>query len=110
MKPTKQRIQSSSSTISSPHPDVTVHYKASGMVLHIHSDASYFSEAKARLRAGGKFYLSEPFREPPTSTSELPPHNGAIHVLITVLKNVKASANEAELGALFLNTREAATL
>ena len=36
--------------------------------------------------------------------------NGAIHVLSTILKNVMASASEAELGALFLNAREAATI
>jgi hypothetical protein len=41
------------------HPDavVTYNYKASNMVLAIHSDASYLSELKAQSRAGGH-YLS----------------------------------------------------
>jgi hypothetical protein len=32
------------------HPDATVRYTPSDMYLHIHSDASYLSEAKARSR------------------------------------------------------------
>ena len=41
------------------HPDATIRYTRSGMVLHIHSDASYLSETEARSRAGGFFFLSE---------------------------------------------------
>jgi hypothetical protein len=37
----------------SAYLDATVRYTASDMYLHIHSDASYLSEAKARSRAGG---------------------------------------------------------
>ena len=36
--------------------------------------------------------------------------NGAIYVLSAILNNVMASASEAKLGALFLNTSEAATI
>jgi hypothetical protein len=32
------------------HPDATIRYHASGMVLHIHSDASYLSVSNARSR------------------------------------------------------------
>jgi hypothetical protein len=39
------------------HPDATVRYHASDMVLHIHSDASYFSISNARSRLGGLFFL-----------------------------------------------------
>ena len=39
------------------HPDAVVTYKASDMVLVIHSDASYLSEPKARSRAGGQCEL-----------------------------------------------------
>ena len=35
------------------HPDATVRYHASSMVLHVHSDASYLSKSNARSRAGG---------------------------------------------------------
>jgi hypothetical protein len=40
------------------HPGVTIHYNASTMILHNHSDASYLSEAQTRSRAGGYFFLS----------------------------------------------------
>ena len=86
------------------HPNTTMRYKASGMVMYIHNDALYLSEDKARLRAGRYFYLSKPFRNPPIFVSYLQPPNGAIHVISTVLKNVMASVSKAELRALFLNT------
>ena len=35
------------------HPYVNILYSASDMILHVHSDASYLSELKARSRAGG---------------------------------------------------------
>jgi hypothetical protein len=38
------------------HPNATIQYYASGMVLHIHSDASYLSEPKSSSRAGGHFF------------------------------------------------------
>jgi hypothetical protein len=39
------------------HPDATIRYHASDMVLHIHSDASYLSVSSARSRLGGLFFL-----------------------------------------------------
>ena len=36
-------------------PEAVITYKASNMVLSIHSDVSYLSEPKARSRAGGHF-------------------------------------------------------
>jgi hypothetical protein len=33
------------------HPDATIRYNASDMVLHIHSDASYLSVSNARSRS-----------------------------------------------------------
>jgi hypothetical protein len=35
------------------HPDITIRYHASDMILHIHSDASYISVSNARSRIGG---------------------------------------------------------
>ena len=78
--------------------------------MHIHSNVSYLSKVKVKSRMGGYFYLSSPFQEPLTSISELPPTSGSIHVLSIVLKNVIAYASEAEIGALFLYTKETATL
>jgi hypothetical protein len=39
------------------HPDSTIRYHASDMVLHIHSDASYLSVSNARSHLGGLFFL-----------------------------------------------------
>jgi len=84
------------------HPDAIIRYRASDMILNVHSDAAYLSAPKARSRAGGYFFLgSLPHDGDPIKL------NGAIHVTCTTLKLVAASAAEAELGALFLNAQEA---
>jgi hypothetical protein len=41
------------------HPDATIRYHASGMILHIHSDASYISVSNARSHLGGLFFCGE---------------------------------------------------
>ena len=64
-----------------------------------HSDTSYLSEPKARSRAGGHFFLS--------SDCEDPANNGAVLNLAQLIKAVMSSAAEAEVGALYINAREA---
>ena len=72
------------------------------MVLDVHSDASYLSIPRASSRAPVIFFLgSLPQAGKPILL------NGAIHVLCMILKFVAASAAEVELGALFLNAKEA---
>ena len=84
------------------HPDAKIRYYASDMILNVHSDASYLSVPNARSRAAGIFFLgSLPHPDKPILL------NGIIHVLCTILRFVAASAAEAELGALFLNAKEA---
>ena len=39
------------------HPDATVRFHASNMILKIHSDASYLSETQARNRVGGYYFM-----------------------------------------------------
>ena len=46
------------------HPDAILRYSASDMALHVHSDASYLSEKRARSRAGGIFFLSSKLSPP----------------------------------------------
>jgi hypothetical protein len=95
------------------HPDAVIRYHASGMVLHLHSDASYLSEPKARSQAGGIFFLSSPLSDPtqaPAPTDTPPPSNGALHILSSIMPMVLSSATEAELGALFYNAKEACML
>eukprot|EP00804_Cyclotella_cryptica_P007584 CCRYP_010663-RA/>CCRYP_010663-RA protein AED:0.17 eAED:0.17 QI:0/0/0/1/1/1/2/0/834 len=80
------------------HPDAIITYRASNMILTIHSDTSYLSETKARSRAGGHFFLSE--------VDPSPRNNGAVLNLAQIIKPVMSSAAEAELGALYINARE----
>jgi hypothetical protein len=52
------------------HPNATVTYQASDMVLAAHSDASYLSEANACSQAGRNFFMS--------SNTPCPHNNGAV--------------------------------
>ncbi len=80
------------------HADMKVCFHASDMIMNIHSDASYLSEAKAQSRACSHFFLGwMPTNNAPICL------NGAFHVSTTILRFVFASAAEAELGALYHN-------
>jgi hypothetical protein len=82
------------------HKDVILTYRRSNMVvLTIHSNTSYLSKSKARSQAGGHFFLS--------SDTEDPINYGAVLNLAQIIKAVMSSAAEAELGALYINAREA---
>jgi hypothetical protein len=74
------------------HPDATIRYHASDMILHIHSDASYLSVSNARSRLGGLFFLGN---QPPEQDTL----NGSILNVASVIKKVVASAAESEVGA-----------
>ncbi len=39
------------------HPDATVHFHASDMILNIHLDALYLSEANAHSQACGHLFM-----------------------------------------------------
>ena len=72
------------------------------MIPNVHSDASYLSAGNGRSRSGGYFFMGSLARE------GKPIHiNGNIAVTCFILKLVAYSAAEAELCALFLNTKEA---
>ncbi len=79
--------------------EAIITYSASKMILAVHSDAGYCNEKKLRSQVGGHFPLS--------NNDEFPPNNGAILTVATVIKAVMSSAVEAELGALYLNAKEA---
>jgi hypothetical protein len=89
----------------STHPNATICYHASNMVLAVCFDAAYLVLPNASSRAAGHFFLTDL----PSATS-LPPNpklNSAIHVLYKTIRTVAASASEAETGSLFLNAQEA---
>jgi hypothetical protein len=50
------------------HPNATLKYRASDMILKIRSDASYNAEPKGRSRGGGHYYLGDK----PSTTHEQP--------------------------------------
>ena len=60
------------------HLDAILTYRASNMVLNVHSDASYLSEPKARSRAGGHYFLSD--------NAANPDDNGAVLNIAQVIK------------------------
>jgi hypothetical protein len=84
------------------HPDATVRFHASDMILNIHSDALYLLEANAHSQACGHFFMG--WRADPTKPIKL---NGAFFTLCAILYFAVASAAEAELHTLFLNCKQA---
>jgi hypothetical protein len=85
------------------HPDATIRYHASYMILHIHSDASYLSVSNARSRLIGLFLCCN-------KTPQKDKLNGSILHVASVIKNVVASAAESEVGACFHNSQSGAPL
>jgi hypothetical protein len=77
------------------HPDATIRYHASDMILHIHSDAAY--------HLGGLFFCGDKY-----------PHkdniNGSILNVASVINNMVVSAAESEVGACFQNAQSGAPL
>jgi hypothetical protein len=69
------------------------------MVLAIYSDAGYLNESKAWSRAGGTVFL--------LSNVQYPPNNGAVLTIAQIIDAVMLLAAEAEMGALFINAKEA---
>jgi len=86
------------------YPDAVIRFTASDMCLWIHGDASYLSESEARSRAGAFFFLSD--HPSKVATNSMPAINGPIHVLSSIMKNVMASAAEAEVGASFMAAQD----
>jgi len=77
-------------------------YKASDMVLAIHSNASYLSEPMACSRAGGHMFMS--------ANDDIPTNNGAVLNISQIIRAVMSSAAEAELGALLINAKTAVSM
>ncbi len=83
----------------SSHPDAIITCHASDMILAGHSDALYLSKSKARSWAGRYFFMS--------NNTTKPPNNGAILTSAQIIKAVMSLVTEAEMGALYINCREA---
>jgi hypothetical protein len=79
------------------NPNAQIIYRQSEMVLQGDSDAAYLVCPQARSRAGGYIYVGN---------KDKTLFNGPILVLARVIKNVMASAAEAEVAALYMNAQE----
>jgi hypothetical protein len=84
------------------HPNTTVRFHTSNMIINIHSDTSYLLEANAHSRACGHFFMG--WKADPTKPIKL---NGSFFTLCAILRFVVASAAKAKLSALFLNCKQA---
>jgi len=82
------------------HPEGIIKFFASDMVLYNHTDASYHSEANARSRATGFFWLSS---HPDKLHGLTVPLNGALHVLTGIMRNALSSAAEAKTGSVCIH-------
>ncbi len=94
---TMKRVQQFLNYAATQEPAVLT-YRASDMILVIHSDASYLNEANARSRAGGHHFLSK--------NVPCPANNRAIRNVAEIIKAVMSSVVESELGALYLNAQK----
>jgi hypothetical protein len=85
------------------HPDATIRYNVSYMILHIHIDASYISISNSHSRLGSSILLR---RQAPTRGHPQWFHSqcGVSH------KNVVASVAESEVGACFKKSQSGAPL
>lgn len=81
----------------------TVRYNTSGMILYIHSDASYIFVVNACSRASGVYLFSNPKPTNMTFQGFTPVLNEFVLVFCKILRNIMVSTTEAEYGALFLN-------
>ena len=108
-KPTMQTMKAVNHLLDycSTHPNAVSRYHASDMVLHVESDASYLSEAKAKSRYAGYHYLSI---DPKGTNVLYPPLNAPVLVSSNIIKETVASASEAELAGLFHNGQDALPL
>ena len=77
------------------NPNATIRYPASGMILFVHSDASYLSVTKASSRASGVFFLSDPKPDAITFSEYTPILNGLVFIMCKIFRNIMASAAEA---------------
>jgi hypothetical protein len=85
------------------HPNSTIQYTTSDMILQCHLDVLYLSEPKACSRAGDLFYMGSA----DIGNAAL---NGAVLASMSIMKPVLSSASEAEIGVLFDNCKKATIL
>eukprot|EP00804_Cyclotella_cryptica_P013778 CCRYP_016889-RB/>CCRYP_016889-RB protein AED:0.43 eAED:0.43 QI:0/-1/0/1/-1/1/1/0/210 len=84
------------------HPNASIWYCASNMILASDTYGSYLSKPEGKSRAAAYFYL--------TKQNDPYFHNSTVLVLSVIIKHIMASASETELAALFYGCKEAIPL
>jgi hypothetical protein len=84
------------------HPNAGLRYNACDMILAVHTDAYYLSEAGGKSPVAGHFYL--------TNQNNENFNNGAVLTLSAIIKHLMSSASKAELSALYYGCKMAAPL
>ena len=92
------------------HPDASITYRASAMILATESDASYLSAPNAKSRLGAVHYLTEQPNIVDGKAASPIRRNGVIHVMAKITRIVVSSAMEAEVGAAYEAARDACFL
>ena len=77
------------------------------MQLSIHSDASYLSVSQARSRSSGVHFISEGPSDLENTEDFVPTTNNILLVMCKIMRNIMASAAEAEYATIFINTQTA---
>ena len=86
------------------NPQAEIQYRASGMQLAIHSDASCLSVTQARRRASGVHFLT---KGPPDSENQedsVLTTNGILLIVCKIMRNIMASSAKSEYSTIFINS------
>ena len=94
----------------SSKPDAEIQYRASGTQLAIHSNASYISVSRDRIRASCVHFLSEGPPNPKNPENFIPTVNEIKLLVYKIMRNIMVSAFEAEYGTIFINAQTAVTI
>ena len=84
------------------HPNPSIVYLVSDMILALDTNGSYLSELRGKSRAAVYMFL--------TKKGNPDFHNRAVRVLSSIIKHVMASASETEIASLFYGCKEATPL
>ena len=106
-KPTEKTMKQTKMLLDyiATHKDGKIRFHASDMILHVETDAAYLVLPNAKSRIAGYYYLStQPLPDPARPN---PKPNGPILIECKTLRNVVASAAEAECGGIFHNGQTA---
>ena len=86
------------------NPDAKLRFHASDMQLKIHTDASYLNHTGARSRTGSHHYFGNRPPKPDINNGAILNHQAGI------LRMVVSSAMEAEVGGLYVGTKQGVIL